>query len=176
MNKMTKKALATLAAVACVCGVASAQTSTVDAYPYGISVRFGVGFPIDDNYSNMANTLIGAGIEYQLRSPIFKGGESYISLDYFTKDTSGSNGTVFPLLINHRFYTGSKATGNRTYAFLGLGVSFVDDGASTSVISGKAGLGMELGERIFAEGAVYLGDRASTIRPNALALYVGYRF
>ena len=173
---MTNKALATLAAVVGVCGVASArQSDAINAYPYGLSVRFGVGFPIDDNYSNMTNNLLGLGIEYQLNNSLLKTGETYLSLDYLSKDLRGDN-TVFPFLINQRFYSSSKTSGNRSYAFLGLGVSFVDDAGSTTVLSGKAGLGMELGERIFAEGAVYLGDRAHNIRPNALAVYLGYRF
>jgi len=170
--------LVAIAALVGVCSSAFAQNESniLDAYPYGISIRGGIAFPFDTNYSDKANSLIALGGDYTLKRSLVHGGESFISLDYLVKDFQGGRGTVFPLAINQKWFTGHVGESGRSYYFLGAGVSFVDYGSSNTVVSGRAGIGAELGEKIFIEATLFFGDRAQSIRPNAVGAYLGYRF
>lgn len=180
---MRMRIIAAAVAAFGVFGVASAQTAAGsggenDYYPYNFSVRGGIAFPIDDNYSNQASSLLALGVEYTFGKSLLPNGETYFSLDYLAKDvrTIGGDGTVTPIAINQRFFLQRRADGNRTYAFVGLGASFVNYGQSNTVFSGRGGVGLELGPRIFTEATLFLGDNANGLRPDALAIYLGYRF
>lgn len=167
----------TLALFVGVSAVAAAQTDTGrDATPYGISVRAGVGFPLDNSLRNALNsTLLGLGVEYTLTRPIFKGGETFFALDYFTSQI-GRKGNVIPLTINQRFYTSNREYGNRTYGFFGIGATFIDTPTNAAAFGGRLGAGLELGQHLYTEATLFLASQTNGINPNAAGVYVGYRF
>jgi hypothetical protein len=174
---MRKKTLAALVAVLGISSVASAQSrDAIDLYPYNFSVRAGAVFPIDSTFSRVGNTLIGLGFEYDFGRSLLAGGETYLSLDYQTAGFQGNRGSAFPIAINQRFYTGNREIGNRTYAFVGIGVTVVDVVSTDTVLSARGGVGLELGERTYAEGTLFIGDKTGGVRPNAIGLFLGYRF
>jgi len=157
---------------------ATAQTNYPGtAYtPSNISVKIGVGVPIDSSLSDIVSTFMSVGGEFQLPTPLIKGGDTYFSVDWFTKSLSGVP-SFLNASINERYYLGSdKEVGRRKYAFLGVGIDFLNITNSDDVIAGRFGLGAELGENIFTEAALYVGDQANGIHPDVVALFLGYRF
>ncbi|MGV3617843.1 MAG: hypothetical protein ACO1SV_21165 [Fimbriimonas sp.] len=158
-----------------IAGAASAQTSTIDLTPVGISVRGGVVLPLDSTLENLGTSLLGLGIEYTLPTSYLRTGETFLALDYFAPRFAGDKGSVFPLTINQRWYNDVDAA-RRTYYFLGLGATFIDIVNSDVAIGVRGGFGTELGDRIFAEVAGYLSDKKGGARANAVGLYLGYRF
>ena len=170
--------LVAVSALFAVCGSAMAQNegSRVDAYPYNLSVRGGIGLPIDENLRDAGKSLIAVGADYLLRRSFIKGGESFLSFDYIVKDTKSDKNRIIPIAINQKFYQGVEGQENRPYYFVGLGITFVNEKSSNTVLSGRAGVGLDLGERIFTEATLFLGDRAANVRPNLIGLYLGYKF
>ncbi|RYG49728.1 hypothetical protein EON79_00270 [bacterium] len=168
----------TLALLAGVAAVASAQGSKTvgDTYPYGISVRAGVVFPIERSFSDFYSpTLLGLGVDYTFNRPLFKGGETFFSLDFFTSQI-GRKGNVVPFMINQRFYSNARELGSRTYAFVGLGVVFRDTPNNDSTLGGRVGAGLELSNNVFTEATLFLSSKRSGIGSNGIGLYAGYRF
>ena len=172
------------AAIAAAIGVGAAgfgQSTTNDYTPTNLSLRIGAAWPLDDNLSDISDVLFAAGVDWRLDRPFFAGGETYFSLDWFGRSTSGQNGNVFPVCINHKWFTSGTglqtAEDRRTYFFAGVGAFFVDVGSSDTVIGARGGLGLELGPYFFAEVAGYISDKTSTsVRGPAIAAYVGYKF
>ncbi len=162
-----------------VSATASAQTNYpgTSYTPTNISVKAGVGIPLDSSLSNVVTTFVAVGGEFQLPTPLIKGGDTFFNVDWFTKSLSGVP-SFLNVGINQRFYIGSDtALGHRKYAFLGVGLDFLNITTSDNVIAGRAGLGAELGENIFTEAAFYVGDKSSNgIHPNVVGVFVGYRF
>jgi hypothetical protein len=172
-----RKSLTVAALVAAfgVASVASAQTSTSELYPYGITLRGGVAVPIDRTLTNVASALMDIGVEYDLRTPLLKNGESYFSLDYWFKGFGGSGGgSVMPFMINHRVYT--SVADYRSYFFFGVGAAFMNVNGNGTALAARGGVGQELGPRVIAEIAAYLSDRAGGARANAITFNIGYRF
>lgn len=167
MNKLALAAFATLA----ISGAAMADT-----YPYNVSVRGGVVFPIDKSYSNISSTFFGVGVDIALNKSLFKGGETFISVDYQSKTLGRDKGSVFPIMLNQKFWGAGKLNGTRTYTILGLGAVVVDYTGSSTTIGGRAGLGLELSEQAFTEAVLTLSDKTGGLRANGLGFYIGYRF
>ena len=172
--------LAAIGAALTVCGVASAQ-ETRDYTPVNFAFRLGVALPIDDNLSSLGDTLFAVGVDYRIDRPFFPNGETFFSIDWFGKSTSGAKGNVFPVNVNHKWFT--SGTGlpttdeTRAYFFAGVGAVIIDVGTSDTVLGARAGIGVELGTYFFAEGAFYISDKgAGNVRSTAAALYLGYRF
>lgn len=174
--------LAAVAAVLGVSGATFAQEETRDYTPHGFSFRIGVNLPIDEELSDaLGNSLFAFGIDYRIDRPFFPNGETYFSVDWFGRNSTGQKGNLFPVNINHKWFT--TATGlptsgdNRSYFFAGVGAVFVDVVQSDTVIGARAGVGVELGPYFFTEGAFYVSDRANgNIRATSAAIYLGYRF
>jgi hypothetical protein len=169
----------TIAAAALCVATASAQTQDPDALiPVNVSVRLGVGLPIDNDLRDFSSLFIGFGLEYKTNRSLLANGETFIAADLFKGDKSDS-GYVIPLTLNQRFYTGNIGDGRRTYAFVGVGIGFLkgQDNWDTA-LAVRGGLGAELGERIFVEGSLTLTDKASRagFNGNLIGLYLGYRF
>lgn len=144
--------------------------------PSGLSVRGGVVLPVDNSLENLGSNLIGIGVEYLLPTPLVRGGgETFLSLDYMAPRIGGPKGSVWPLAVNQRWYTNSSSI-RRNYAYLGLGVTFVDVASSGSTIGVRGGVGTELGDRIFAEVGGFLSDKVKGVNANGVGLYLGYRF
>lgn len=168
---------AALSAIVGGAAIASAQTARpLDFIPYGMTIRGGVAVPLDSSLTNLDNVLINIGLEYQLPQSLFRSGESYFSLDFWTASLDFTKGSIFPLMINHREYMTGDIWGQRTYWFAGAGVAFIDVVSSTTAVAARLGVGKELGERIIFEGAVTITDRQSGVRANALTFNLGYRF
>jgi len=166
---------ATVAAFGIV-GVAAAQSSnSPDLTPTGVTVRLGASIPLDSSLTNLGNTLLDFGAEYTIPTPLIKGGETFLSVDYWGRNLNFGQGSVVPLFINQRWYTGSTET-KRTYFFLGAGIDFIDVVSSNTALGLRGGFGEELGEHIIAEVAGYISDRAGGARANAVTFSIGYRF
>ncbi len=172
---MTRTLTTAVIATLGICGVASAQqASTLNASPNNITVRGGVALPVDKSLSNVSNSFGNIGVEYQFGDSLFKGGETYLSVDAFFKDLS--NVIAYPVAVNQRFFTGQNAQGHRNYFFVGVGMTFVNVTSSANAISARGGFGTELGPNIIAELGGYISDRAAGVRGNAVTFNVGYRF
>jgi len=158
-------------------GAAHAQlTTTTDITPYNIAVRLGVALPFDTSLSNYGNPLIDFGVEYQAGRSLIPGGDTYFSLDYFTKDLTFTGG-VFPICINQRFYVHNQNRGRRVYAFVGVGAAVIDVGRSDTIAAARAGLGTDLGDAIFFELSGTVSDKANNgTRADAVGFSIGYRF
>jgi hypothetical protein len=160
------------------CTVASAQQEPAVYDATNFSVKGGVALPLDSNLTNVASSFLALGVEYQIPQSLIPGADTYFSLDWFTKGFQGEKTNIFPFMINARYFLGKdQLAGRRHYVFVGLGVDFIDIYSSSTVVGARAGLGTELGENIFTEAAVYVGDQATGgIHPNAVAAFLGYRF
>ena len=124
---------------------------------------------------NVANSLANVGVEFLLPTPLLSNGETYISFDYFFKGFGGNGGgTIMPLAINQRVYTSANEL--RSYYYFGIGVTFININGSGSALSGRFGVGTELGPATIAEIGVLLSDRAASARANAITFNIGYRF
>jgi hypothetical protein len=167
---MKKSILVALAVV----GAVSAHAD--NTYPYNFSVRVGVVFPIENSYSNISDSFAGVGLEYAFEKSFVAGGESYLSLDYQGKDFGRSNGTVMPLCLNQKWYTGTQEYGTRTYYFVGVGAAFVDYNGTEAAVAARLGVGKEFNQNFFGEVTLMLADKASNIQPNSVSAYVGWRF
>ncbi|GEM_PF-797803 len=161
------------AAVAAFGIVAGAQAQ---GYPYNFTVRGGVVFPIDSSYSNVSSTFFGVGIDYTFTSPLIKGGETYLSLDYHAKTFGKDKGSVFPIALNQRIFGKANSEGNRTYAFFGLGATVVDFAGSETVLGARLGVGIELSTSLIGEATLYLADKKNGVQPNSFGLFLGYKF
>ncbi len=169
---------AALAAALAMGGVAAAQqTGPLDTTPVNVTVRLGAALPLDNQLSNLGNSLIDVGAEYIIPQTWLKGTETFVSVDYWFKSISFGQGSVVPLAINFRWYSRGGVYGtHRSYFFLGGGVDFIDVVSSNTALGIRAGFGVELGEHIIAEVAGYASDRAGGARADAVTFSVGYRF
>lgn len=169
----------TIAVAAVGVAAASAQTQDPDALiPVNISVRLGVGLPIDNDLRDFSSLFVGLGLEYKSQRSLLAGGETFFALDLFKGDKSDS-GYVIPLTLNQRFFTSNIGDGRRTYVFVGAGVGFLKGTNNwDTAIAVRGGAGAELGERIFVEGNLTLTDRAGRagFNGNLIGLQIGYRF
>ena len=163
-------------------GVATAsnafgQTQDPDALiPVNVSVRLGIAFPLDNNLRDQTSLLGALGVEYRIDNSFFSKGDTYFALDFF-KGNRTDDGYIIPFTINQRFYTRQTVDGRRTYAFGGLGIGFLKGNNDwTQTFVARGGVGAELGQRIYLEGALTLGDKRKDISANNIGLYVGYRF
>lgn len=170
-----------LTIVAAALGVATAssafgQTQDPDALvPVNVSVRLGVGLPIDDNLRDFGSTFLGLGLEYRIDRSLLRTGETYFSLDGFKSDKS-DEGYVIPFTLNQRVYLRQITDGRRTYAFAGLGVAFIKGDGWDAGVAARGGIGSELGERLFLEGSLTITDRVKGVNGNLIGIYLGYRF
>jgi hypothetical protein len=167
---MKKSILVALAVV----GAAAAHADST--YPYNFSIRLGVVFPIDNSYSNISDSFAGAGLEYAFEKSFVAGGESYLSLDYQGKDFGKTKGTVMPLCLNQKWFTGDQQLGLRSYYFLGVGAAFVDYNGSEAAACARLGVGKEFNQNLFGEISLLISDQAAAVRPNSINLYVGWHF
>ncbi len=170
------KAAAAIAAIGA-CAVASAQGDRLDTTPSGISVRAGIAISMDSSLTNsLGSSLIGLGIEYRFSTNLIKSGETYLAIDYMTKNFGGARGSILPITVNQRWFSTKPGRTLRTYGFLGLGVAIVDIIDSGTTLCFRGGFGMELGGSTFAEIALTVAEARNGIKPNTVGIYFGYRF
>ena len=162
-----------------VCAIAPAQTDYPGTKfePVNISVKAGIGVPLDTALSNAASSYLGFGVEFQAPSSLLKSGDTYLNGDWFSQSLKGTP-SFFNLGVNQRFYLGDdRVPGRRHYAFVGIGLDFLNVYTSDTVFAARGGFGSELGENIFAEVAAYVGDKSNNgVHPNMLSVWLGYRF
>ena len=165
---------------ACAASMSLAQT-TIET-PSNISVRLGWAYPLDSDTRAITGNLLGVGFDYFLNRTLIPGanGETYISADWLGRSASGSKGNMFPLMLNQRWYSAPSmvggADGNRTYYFVGAGAYVMDVTNTKTVFGARVGLGMELGEKLFAEANLSYTEAANFRRGSNIAIYIGYRF
>ena len=173
---MRKFTAAALVAAFGACGIASAQSSsTADLYPSGLTLRGGVAIPLDSSLTNVGSALGNIGVEFYIR-PLLSNGETYVAADWFFRafGNRGGSGNVFPITVNHRVFTSDNEY--RSYYFFGVGASFISVNGNGTAITGRFGVGQELGRAVVAEIAGLLSDRAGGARANAITFNVGYKF
>jgi len=174
--KMTRK-LTTAAIIATIgaCSAANAQVSNqLNTSPNNITIRGGIALPADSSLSNVSSTFTNLGFEYQFGDSLFKGGDTFLSVDAFFNNFD--HVVAWPIAVNQRFYTGTNAAGHRSYYFIGVGMTFLNVTTSGGAIAARGGLGTELGPNIVAELGGYISDRAEGARGNAVTFNIGYRF
>jgi hypothetical protein len=163
--------------------VAAAASLSVGALaqfdtPVNLAFRIGYAYPLDSKTRDTVRNFIGVGADYFFgKSLIGQNGETTLSFDWLGKSGSGAKGNAFPIMLNQRWYGPARpGTEQRTYAFLGLGVAIVDVVSTDTVLAARAGYGVELGPKIFAEGTFLFTDDASGARATSVGVYLGYRF
>jgi len=180
---MIKKIMLVALAAIGFTGVASAQsTSTkIDATPSYLTFRGGIVFPLDSSLRESSDFFGAIGIDYEFPTQLIRGSETFLSVDWYFKGSTGANGNVFPITLTQRFYTGhgnSYYSGGRSYFFVGGGVAIIDVAhKSEGKWCIRGGIGTELGPNIIAEGSLLLSDQTSNgVRANAVGVFIGYRF
>jgi hypothetical protein len=161
------------------CGSAFAQYSRdkIDPTPYGFSFRGGAAFPVESELRDLNEAWVALGVDYTFTKQYLQNSETYLSVDYILHSTSGKNGTVWPLMVNQKFYTERDRTDNRTYFLAGVGAVVMDIGGSDTVIGARVGLGFELSKQVFAEFVfVWSDENDAGVRATNGAVYLGYRF
>lgn len=175
------KRLLFLATATCAASMSFAQANMLET-PSNLALRLGIGFPLDKNARDITGNMIGVGADFFLKRALIPraNGESFVSFDWLGKSGSGAKGNMFPIMINQRWYSGPSAVGgkdgNRTYVFAGAGVSILDLTSTKTVFAMRAGGGIELGEKLFAEGNISYTEPNAGIRGSNIAFYIGYRF
>jgi hypothetical protein len=157
-------------------GAAFAQTS--DLGMNGVSLRFGMVFPLDNTLSSVTDNFANFAIEFQAPSSLAKGTDTYFAIDYFSKNLGNfTKGSVVPVTYNMRVYQKSGTT-RQTYAYGGLGVAVVDlTGPSDTVLCVRGGFGMNTSEHLFLEAGGTFTTKTNTQGSfNTIGLYIGYRF
>lgn len=169
-----KKIIALAAATVGMATFAAAQDSS---NMNNISLRGGIAFPTSNSFNG---TLIGAGVDFDLGKSMFGGsGMTYLSFDWLSKNTQGTRGNLFPLMVNQRFILQeSNDQGSMPfYGFLGVGACIIDVAPASTVLAGRFGLGTKLNENFFLEGAFVITGRTKTsnILGNHIGVYLGYK-
>jgi hypothetical protein len=157
-------------------GAAFAQSSEIGMN--GVSLRLGMVFPLDNTLSSVNDNFSNLALEFQIPSSIAKGTESYLAIDYFSKNIGlFGKGSVVPITYNVRVFQKSGTT-RQTYAYGGLGVAFFDmTGPSQTVVCARGGFGMNTGEHIFIEAGGTFSAKSNTQGSfNTIGISVGYRF
>lgn len=168
------KKLAILAAAAGI--VAGAQAQTFDT---SFSLRGGIQFPTT---ADLNGTFWGVGADVNLIGVnLFKGGQTYVSVDWISKNLRFNRNFIIPIALNQRFAlntTSDTMTGPSTYAFAGLGVAIIDIGNAATTFMGRVGLGADFSSNVYGEAALVLTGRARAggAQGNHLGVWLGYRF
>jgi|GEM_PF-927366 len=167
---------ATIAASIGAATLASAQYSSSigDVTASGFDIRIGFAYSLDNNLRDVANTLIGFGIDYNL-PPLLKGSTTFLSGDVLAKSGSGGHGNAFPICLNERFSFGTSRYGG-TYFFVGAGAFITDVTSTNTVLGARGGFGVNLGPNIFTEATATLSLPTNNYRIDTIGLYVGYKF
>jgi hypothetical protein len=159
---------------------AQVRAEPLDPTPTGISLRGGIMIPIDNNTRDFAKFWAGFGLDYTFDRRFLKNADTFISVDYLFKSSSGDRGSMWPVLLGSRFYTADELNyeeGGRTYLFAGIGAVFFDAVGSDTRVGGKVGVGREFGPFIFGEATLFLSEQSKGgISANSIAFYLGYRF
>lgn len=172
MNKFTTAALV----LGAVSATSFAQTREFDPTPSGIGFRIGIAIPSDSALRDIDDTWTSLGVDYNIENSILRTGNSFISLDYFSKNLSGTGGQVWNLMLGNRFFPNTTAGGYNLYFLAGLGTVVLDGDDREFKFGGIIGAGLELGPALFMEGRYSVSEKVDGINPGMLGIYLGYRF
>jgi hypothetical protein len=168
------KRLIPVLALAATAAMSSAQLSTLT--PTNINARFGAFFVTDDNLSSATDNFLTIGFDFPLSFSLIKGNLAYLSVDIMTTNTRFDDGLIFPIMYNQRFNLSATPAG-QTYLFAGAGWVTIDAvGNSKGVFGMRAGLGVDLGERLLAEGFYMYTGEVNNARANGFGVSIGYKF
>ncbi|MFN3684304.1 MAG: hypothetical protein ACK41F_10290 [Fimbriimonadaceae bacterium] len=173
---MTKKLYAA-AALAALGTMAFAQNN-LDVTPTNLAVRFGGLLPIDDELNDFADGFAGVGIDVYFTQQFLANSKTYLSIDWLGKSGTGSKGNFFPICLNQKFFFGTPEEGQPGgYFFVGVGATVFDFYSTNTQFGARAGLGLDLGPNIFAEGTLFWSDTSTGgIDGTGIGLYLGYRW
>lgn len=162
-------------------GIASAQDTKPTLEPVnatGLTFRAGGFVPIDSNLRHVSDTFVGVGLDYTFTHQFIANSDTYLSVDWFSKNFTGSKGNITPVCLNQRFYKGKSRYGaGRAYYFLGVGITFIDVADAKSTLGFRGGIGAELGPNIVAEVAGYTsGKDDGGVAATGVGVYLGYQF
>lgn len=172
------KGISVLAALGLV-SMSFAQAQTVFDEPTNISFRLGYVYPIDADLRDKSPNYIGVGVDFFPTGwSLLREGQTVISFDWLGKSGSGAQGNVFPITLNQRVYTDAPvgATYGRNYYQFGLGVAIIDVNSTDTVLAARAGIGRELGEKLFGEINFIYSEAGGGARATSLGFYIGYKF
>mgnify|MGYP005836293567 CR=1 FL=1 len=156
--------------------LAPAQVDRItDATPYNFSFRGGWVLPIDDKLSDFADSLIGIGVDYIPPTQFLRGSETFFSIDYIFKSTSGKKGSIFPIHVNQRFYS-DPATKMGSYWLVGVGAHVFDIEGTKTGFGGRVGLGVRMSDQLFLESSAFFSEEVKNVRNVSIGVHVGYRF
>ena len=144
----------------------------------GVSLRLGIAFPLDNTLSGVNDNFTSLGLEFQNPTSLAKGTDSYLAVDYFSKNLGTfGKGSVIPITYNVRFYQKGSAA-RQSYAFVGLGFAITDlIGSSETVFAARGGFGMNVSDHTFVEAAgTFTPSTNNNGSFNTIGLYFGYRF
>lgn len=168
-----KKLIALAAATIGMATFATAQDNNLN----NISLRAGVAWPTSSSFHG---TFIGAGVDFDFgKSLIGNQGMTYFSFDWLSKNTQGTRGNLFPIMINQRFMLQEETEEGQMpfYGFLGVGMAIIDVAPASTVLAGRLGLGTRINENFFVEGTFVITGRtkSSHVLGNHIGIYVGYK-
>jgi hypothetical protein len=166
-----------LLVLAALCSSAFASAQGIGS-PVNLSFRAGFVYSLDEfTRDTIGSSLIGFGADYYLERGLFENGETFLSFDWIGRGLNGDKGNMFPICLNHRWYTGGDfESANRRYYFIGAGVAIIDVVSTNTVAAVRLGVGAELGQHIFGELSLVYSDASSGARASSVGAYLGYRF
>lgn len=156
--------------------VAGAQAQTIDT---SFSLRGGIQFPTT---ADLNGTFWGLGADVNILGVnLFKGGQTYVSVDWISKNLKFNRNFVIPICLNQRFAlntTEDTMTGPSTYAFAGIGAAIIDIGNASTQLCGRVGLGADFSSNVYGELSLVLTGRSkgSGVQGNHVGVWLGYRF
>lgn len=140
-----------------------------------LNIRLGGAYPMESKTRDFTGNQFAIGLDFPNSYSLIKGSSGYFSVDWYAGSSSGKKGKTFPIIWNQKFSLAATES-FAPYFFGGAGMASVDFTSQKWVFAYRAGIGVDLGERLFSE-LTYLGSEAqSGIRVNSLGLFVGYKF
>jgi len=143
----------------------------------GLNFRVGGIYPFESTTRRVTGNMFSIGLDLPLSFQGAKGGELYISADWFLKSIDGKKGNIVPILLNQKIYlVAGQGEGSRSYGFVGLGFAHVDVTKSRTTYAGRVGLGREINRQLFVEGSFLFTSEANNARGDSFGVFLGYKF
>ncbi|MCX7799670.1 MAG: hypothetical protein N2109_04935 [Fimbriimonadales bacterium] len=173
---MTQR-LCTVAALAAF-GTAAFAQGGLDVTPTNLAVRGGGFLPFDDELNDFSEGFAGIGIDIFFPQQYLPNSRTYLSIDWLGKSATGSKGNFFPICLNQRFSLGKAEEGQPgSYFFVGVGATVFDFYSTNTQFGARAGIGIDLGPHVFAEGTFFWSDTSTGgIDGTGIGVYLGYRW
>lgn len=171
------KRLLTLGAIGSAFALAlpAAAQSGLDFENTRLSLRAGGFVPIDEDTRDLDNFWFAAGVDFEFDASLVKGAVTVISVDWLTR-VSGARDNAFPIVVSQRWYS-SQDPGRRSYWHVGIGATASDFRPADILFTARAGIGLEMNERVFFEANIMWSDEDHGNRSvTGGTAFVGIRF